>query len=170
MRVRTPLPSRERNMLSTQMTDLLRDACTGAFAQERSRNRAMELSLGTLCAFGRRTLSRSICAVGRQHQDWSADYKIFSRSSWEPDRLFAPVVNDYLLRYPDGPVCVAFDDTKLAKSGRKITSAFWQRDPLSPPFHVNFIFGLRRPSSSPTTETVRSLHVPTPSALWNARQ
>ena len=125
------------------MTDLLRDACTGAFAQERSRTRAMELSLGTLCAFGRRTLSRSICAVGRQYQDWSADYKIFSRSSWEPDRLFAPVVNDYLLRYPDGPVCVAFDDTKLAKSGRKITSAFWQRDPLSPPFHVNFLFGLR---------------------------
>jgi hypothetical protein len=132
------------NMLCEQMTSLLKDACFGAFVQERSRIRAMELSLGTLCALGRRTLSRSICAVGRQHQDWSADYKVFSRSPWEPDQLFTPVVKEYLMRYPDRePVCLAFDDTKLAKSGRKIKSAFWQRDPLSPPFHVNFLYGLR---------------------------
>jgi hypothetical protein len=131
-------------MLSEQMTSLLQDACRGAFVQDRSRIRAMELSLGSLCALGRRTLSRSICALGRQHQDWSADYKVFSRSSWEPDRLFSPVVKEYLMRYgADEPVCVAFDDTKLAKSGRKIKSAFWQRDPLSPPFHVNFMYGLR---------------------------
>jgi DDE superfamily endonuclease len=125
------------------MADLLQEACEKTFAQKRSCTRAMELSLGTLCALGRRTISRSICAVGRQYQDWSADYKIFSRSSWEPNQLFAPVVNEYLLRYPEGPVCVAFDDTKFPKSGRKITSAFWQRDPLSPPFHVNFLYGLR---------------------------
>lgn len=131
-------------MLCEQITSLLKDACLGAFAQERSRVRAMELSFGTLCALGRRTLSRSICAVGRQHQDWSADYKVFSRSPWEADQMFTPVVREYLVRYPgDEPVGVAFDDTKLKKSGRKIKSAFWQRDPLSPPFHVNFLYGLR---------------------------
>src|SRR3989304_2637469 len=32
---------------------------------------------------------------------------------------------------------------KVRKSGGKIKSAFWQRDPLSPPFHVNFLYGLR---------------------------
>jgi hypothetical protein len=131
-------------MLCARIASLLKDACHGAFAQERSSVRAMELSFGTLCALGRRTLSRSICAVGRQHQDWSADYKVFSRSPWEADQMFAPVVREYLVRYPgDEPVGVAFDDTKLKKSGRKITSAFWQRDPLSPPFHVNFLYGLR---------------------------
>ena len=131
-------------MLSEQMTSLLQDACSGAFVQERSRVRAMELSFGSLCSLGRRTISRSICAVGRQHQDWSADYKIFSRSQWEPNQLFAPVLKDYCVRYPaDQPICVAFDDTKLSKSGRKIKSAFWQKDPLSPPFHVNFLYGLR---------------------------
>lgn len=131
-------------MLSERITSLLQESCAEAFVQERSRIRAMELSLGTLCALGRRTLSRSICAVGRQHQDWSADYKIFSRSRWEPDLLFTPVLKEYCLRYPvDQPVCIAFDDTKLAKSGRKIKSAFWQRDPLSPPFHINFMYGLR---------------------------
>lgn len=131
-------------MLSDQMTSLLQESCAEAFSQERSRIRAMELSLGTLCALGRRTLSRSICAVGRQHQDWSADYKVFSRSRWEPNMLFTPVLKEYCMRYAaDQPVCLAFDDTKLAKSGRKIKSAFWQRDPLSPPFHLNFMYGLR---------------------------
>jgi hypothetical protein len=128
-------------MLSDRLTSLLQDAC-GAFPQERSRTRAMELSLGTLCAMGRRTLSRSICAVG--HQDSRADYKVFSRSRWEPDRLFTPVLKEYFKRQPkDQPVCVAFDDTRLSKTGRKIRSASWQRDPLSPPFHVNFMYGLR---------------------------
>lgn len=131
-------------MLSDQVTSLLYESFSGAFAQERSRIRAMELSIGNLCAFGRRTLSRCICAVGRQDQDWSADYKVFSRSPWEPDRLFIPVMKEYLLRYPDDmPISLALDDTKLGKSGRKIKTAFWQRDPLSPPFHVNFLYGLR---------------------------
>ncbi len=112
-------------MLCEQMTSLLKDACSGAFVQERSRIRAMELSLGTLCALGRRTVSRSICAVGRQHQDWIADYKVFSRSPWGADQMFTPVAKEYLVRYPGtGPVCLAFDDTKLRKSGRKIKSAF----------------------------------------------
>jgi hypothetical protein len=44
--------------------------------------------------------SRSICAVGRQHQDWSADYKVFSRSPWDADQMFTPVAKEYLLRYP----------------------------------------------------------------------
>jgi hypothetical protein len=104
----------------------------------------MELSLGILCALGRRTISRSICAVGRQHQDWSADYKVFSRSKWDSDRLFTPVFTEYFKRSPaEQPVCVAFDDTKLSKTSRKIETAFWQRDPLSPPFHMNFVYGLR---------------------------
>jgi hypothetical protein len=131
-------------MLSEQINTLMQEACAGAFVQQRSCVRAKELFWGTLCALGRRTISRAICAVGRQHQDWSADYKMFSRSQWDPDQLFTPVLNEYRTRYPaDQPVCVAFDDTKLSKSGRKVKTAFWQRDPLSPPFHVNFMYGLR---------------------------
>ena len=38
---------------------------------------------------------------------------------------------------------VAFDDTGLKRSGKKIKSARWQRDPLSPPFHTNLIWGQR---------------------------
>jgi hypothetical protein len=130
-------------MLIDRMVSLVERSCQGTFAQARSCRRASELSLGTLSSYGRRTLSRAICAVGRHHQDWSADYKVFSRSPWDADRLFDPVMEEYLRRYPTGPISVAFDDTKLGKTGRSIQSAFWQRDPLSPPFHVNLVYGLR---------------------------
>ena len=61
-------------MFAERLLETLRRACAKTFAQQRTRARAVELGLGTLCAFGRRTVSRSICAVGRQHRDWSADY------------------------------------------------------------------------------------------------
>jgi hypothetical protein len=38
---------------------------------------------------------------------------------------------------------VAIDDTRLRKTGRAISQAFYQRDPLSPPFHLNLMLGLR---------------------------
>lgn len=92
---------------------------------------------------GRRTITRTLGALGRSDHDWSADYKLFSRSHWEADRLFEPVIDEYLDRFTKGPVVAAIDDTKLRKTGKKIKGASWQRDPLSPPFHVNLIFGLR---------------------------
>lgn len=114
-----------------------------AFPQTRSRQRAIEHAIASLCVFGRRTISRSLGALGRSDCDWSADYKIFSRSRWQAQRLFDPVIDEYLERYPKGPVVTAIDDTKLRKSGKKIPGAGWQRDPLSPPFHVNLLYGLR---------------------------
>ena len=44
---------------------------------------------------------------------------------------------------PDAPLVVAVDDSLLRKTGRKIFGSRYQRDPLSPPFHVNFVRGLR---------------------------
>src|SRR3954467_12559429 len=43
----------------------------------------------------------------------------------------------------EGFVPVALDDTRLQKTGKRIPTAFYQRDPLSPPFHVNLQWGLR---------------------------
>lgn len=130
-------------MLAAQLFLLLDQGWRTVFAQERSLHRAIEHALALPCVMGRRTISRTLCALGRSAQDWSADYKMFSRSQWQAESLFDPVIDDYLERYPEGPVTAAFDDTKLTKTGRKIATAFWQRDPMSPPFHVNFIYGLR---------------------------
>ena len=114
-----------------------------AFAPSRTHQRAVAHALAATCALGRRTLSRSIARLGRAQKDWSADYKIFSRSRWQSQDLFAPVLTDYLQRYPKGPLTVACDDTKLPKTGKKIPTAFWQRHPLSPPFRLNLLYGLR---------------------------
>jgi hypothetical protein len=130
-------------MLLRNFASLLEEGWHPVFAQRRSRHRAIEHALSLPMVLGRRTISRTICSLGRATQDWSADYKLFSRSDWAQEELFAPVVQGYLTHYSRGPIGVAFDDTKLIKSGKKIAYASWQRDPLSPPFHVNFLYGLR---------------------------
>jgi hypothetical protein len=117
----------------------------GAFARDASHHRAVEHLLASACTMGRRTVSRSIIALGRDHQDWSADYKLYARSPWEQNDLFEPVFHHYvrLFSQPGDPIGVALDDTKLSKTGRDVPHACWHRDPLSPPFHTNLLFGLR---------------------------
>src|SRR2546423_7820862 len=101
--------------------DILR-GWTPVFAQSRSAERAVDQALGSLLALGRRTLSRSLWALGRQHQDWSADYKLHSRASWKSQDLFQPVLR-HAARFCDASVLVvAMDDTRIRKTGRKILS------------------------------------------------
>jgi hypothetical protein len=132
-----------KKMLLENYTSLLHEGWQDVFSQDRTHRRAVEHAVALPLVMGRRTISRSICSLDRAHQDWSADYKLFSRSGWQTEGLFAPVVRDYLDRYPHGPIGVAFDDTKVARNGKKISGASWHRDPMSPPFHVNFLYGLR---------------------------
>lgn len=114
-----------------------------AFAQDRLWRRAVGQALGTLMAIGRRTLSRSIFALGHQQQDWSADYKLHARSKWNVDDLFDSVLKQALPLCVDDFLAVAIDDTRLRKTGRHIATAFFQRDPLSPKFRFNLLWGLR---------------------------
>lgn len=114
-----------------------------AFAQDRSHRRAVAQALGTLAGFGRRTLSRVIWALGHQQQDWSADYRLHARADWRPDRLFQPLLEKAMPLCTGRYIAAAIDDTRLHKTGRHIQSAFYQRDPLSPKFRFNLMFGLR---------------------------
>jgi hypothetical protein len=57
------------------------------FAQNRLWRRAVAQALGSLIAFGRRTLSRSLFARGQQQQDWSADYRLHARADWKPSHI-----------------------------------------------------------------------------------
>jgi hypothetical protein len=129
--------------LAAEYVSILNDAWRNVFADHRTHRRAVEHALAWPAAMGNRTISQDICILGRSQQDWSADYKLYSRSPWNPEDLFDPVIDEYLQRYPKGPVVMPMDDTKLHKTGKHIPGASWQRDPMSPPFHVNFIWGLR---------------------------
>jgi hypothetical protein len=130
-------------MLIDQLHTLLERGWRGVFAHSRTHHRAIEHAVALPCVFGRRTISRTLCALGRSDRDWSSDYRVFSRSNWESAGLFEPVIDEYLGRYRKGPISVAIDDTKLRKTGKKIPGVSCHRDPLSPPFHVNLMYGLR---------------------------
>ena len=114
-----------------------------AFVQSRSGERAVEQAVGALLALGRRTLSRSLWALGRHDRDWSADYKLHSRACWKTQDLFLPVLQQAARLWDDSLLVVAMDDTRIRKTGRKILTAFYQRDPLSPKFRFNLMWGLR---------------------------
>ena len=73
----------------------------------------------------------------------SAEYFLHSRSPWQPQRLFAPILQQALPLCRGRYIGIAADDTRLHKTGRCIQQAFYQRDPLSVPFHVNLMLGLR---------------------------
>ena len=75
----------------------------------------------------------------------SADYRLFSRSPWDPHALFDPIFDHLaaLLPSPQAPVVAALDDTLCKKTGRHIPGATFARDPQSPPFHVNLCRGAR---------------------------
>lgn len=115
----------------------------GVFPQRRTFERATRQAIGTLICLGRRTLSRIIWTNGGQNRSWGAEYFLHSRCHWDPQRLFAPVINRALPWCSGRYIGVAADDTRLRKTGRLIPQAFYQRDPLSPHFHVNLMLGLR---------------------------
>ena len=114
-----------------------------AFRQQRSFDRALRQALGVLTTLGRRTLSRLIASQGRQQQDWSADYRLHARAPWQTDHLFQPILQKALPLCRGRYLALAVDDTRIHKTGRKILSAFYQRDPLSPKFRFNLMWGLR---------------------------
>lgn len=114
------------------------------FAQQRSSVRAMAHVLALMLALGRRTITRAVAAQGRAYSNgWNTDYKLFSRSRWEPRDLFRPVWAEYLTRYPNDWIAVAVDETGIEKSGKHIPDVQYMRDPMSPKFQTNLILGLR---------------------------
>jgi hypothetical protein len=120
------------------------DECKEAFRQERTARRGQRLALSQLVCPGRHTLTGLLYTCGRQFQDWSGDYRLFSRDPWEVRELFVPIARGLLdLTPPTDPLVVGMDDTLLRKTGTQIPGVGYRRDPLSPAFQVNLVRGQR---------------------------
>jgi hypothetical protein len=132
------------NLLET-FEQLLNEGWRGVFSQQRVFTRVRCLTIGLLVSMRSHLLSNAICATGRQFQDWTADYRVWSRSPWNARELFNPVLDALpgLLPSASAPVLAALDDTMVKKTGRRIRGVTIGRDPMSPPFHVNLCYGLR---------------------------
>jgi hypothetical protein len=113
------------------------------FPQERSLQRALALAFGLVCGVGKRTVTRAICFHGNTQKDWSADYKVFSRSKWEPRALFNPILEHAIAQEKLSTIVVSTDDTRLWRNGKHVPDAQWHRDPLGPPFQTNLRWGHR---------------------------
>lgn len=131
------------------------------FPQARTFQRATRQALGSLVCLGRRCLTRIIWTHGGQSRNWSAEYLLHSRCRWDPQQLFSPILKRALEYCPQRLVGVALDDTRLKKTGRSIPQAFYSRDPLSPPFHLNLTLGLRFLQASLLVPLYRASHVGT---------
>lgn len=115
-----------------------------AFCKEEAFMRAREHAVASLCAFGRRTITNYALLFGRDQAVPTADYKLYTYCKWKVEDLFNPILKLSLDYFKNSEyVTLAADDTKLHKTGKKIPNTSWQRDPMSPPFHTNFIWGLR---------------------------
>jgi hypothetical protein len=117
----------------------------GAFARARSSERAIAIALGLLCTHEGASTSGAIVALGKKLEDWSASHKLFSRARWDAEKLFDCAVRSALGRISSDWVVVAYDDTRLKKSGNKIAWAQYFIDPIAKckPFHPNLMYGLR---------------------------
>src|SRR6267142_1332426 len=125
--------------------EALLGAWHSVFPQERTFQRAYRLTFGLLACLRQHLTSSAICTTGRQFLDWTADYRLFSRSPWDPRRLFDAVIDGALsFLAPDPmPIIVAMDDSIFRKTGLRIPGVSTWRDPLGPKYRVNFISGLR---------------------------
>ena len=96
--------------------------------------------LSNLVCLGRHTITGLLCTSGRQFHDWTADYRIYAKPRVDLATIFSNVragILDFL--EPAKPLIVAMDDSILRKSGKKTPGVAYRRDPLGPPFSVNFV-------------------------------
>jgi len=107
---------------------------------EQAAERVRRHLLSQLLCLGRHTVTGVLGTAGRLFCDWSADYRMYSSDRVDPQKLFVPVRQALTGRLaPGAPLVTALDDTRLRKSGRKTPGVKYTRDPLGPPFHINFI-------------------------------
>lgn len=120
------------------------DQAGGAFAQQRTAERARTLALSALTCLGRRTLAGLLCTAGQQFRDWSAAYRLFERERLDSQALWDVPLHNVLKTLPPArPVVALLDDTLLRKRGHHIAGTSWRRDPLGPHFADNFIWASR---------------------------
>lgn len=123
-----------------EVMEALESRCDSAAV--RGRLRAHVLS--SLVGLGRSTLTGMLCTQGRHQQDWSADYRLYSKQRLDGSALMEGVrLEAFALLKPGSDLVIGIDDTLLRKRGRHIPGVNYRRDPLGPAFGCNLVLGQR---------------------------
>ena len=127
---------RERTTLATPLLSefvALLQAHRAVVGQERVFVRLSMLTLGSLLALGRHTITQLLVALGRGQDDWSAWYRLFNVPRIAIERLQAVVVAQVARHLPAAGVFpVVLDATQLPRSSRRFPGSGWIRSPRSP--------------------------------------
>lgn len=113
------------------------------FCKQKLFERVRALAIGFVSVIHRKTIANVSLFLGNIKKGYEANCAVFSRRKWDPVKLFDHLLKPALSLSKDPYVCVAADDTHIKKSGKKIKGAGWKKDPLSPAFHLNFLWALR---------------------------
>jgi hypothetical protein len=99
--------------------------------------------LSQLVCLGRHTLTNLLTTGGRQFADWTADYRMYSRERIDCNNIFKQIRKGVTAMNDKKLLITALDDSLLLKTGKKIPGVKFARDPMGPPFQVNFVRGQR---------------------------
>lgn len=112
--------------------------------KEKHISRLIQHVLGHLACMGQHTITNILTTGGRQHRDWTADYRLYSQERIDCEILFGLVRQEVqAMNGGSGILLTALDDSLLLKTGKKIPGVKYARDPMGPPFQVNFVRGQR---------------------------
>lgn len=120
------------------------------FSDARTKRHVCEMGVASIVAACPKTITSLVEFNARHgnpalnHGNWSASYRLLSIGKWKPEELSWAIL-DSALEFigADEPVMLAIDDTLLHKTGRRIKGCAYARDPLSPPFQANLVWGQR---------------------------
>ena len=120
------------------------------FKDARTRMRVCEMGVASIAAACPKTITSIVEFNAKHgnaklnHSNWSASYKVLSQGKWKPEELSWALLGSALgFIGADEPVMLAIDDTILRKTGHCNKDCAYARDPLSPPFQANLVWGQR---------------------------
>ncbi len=99
--------------------------------------------LSQIVCLGRHTMTNLLTTGGHQFVDWTADYRMYGQERIDCASILGQVRKEIYKRNGDKPLVIALDDSLLRKTGKKIPGVKYARDPMRPPFCVNFTRGQR---------------------------
>jgi len=112
--------------------------------EEKHLHRLSRHILSQLVCLGRHTLTNLLTTEGRQFVDWTADYRMYSKERIDCENIFGQIRKEVsALNAGKKLLITALDDSLLRKTGKKIPGVKFARDPMGPPFQVNFVRGQR---------------------------
>ena len=99
-------------------------------------------AIASLTEGQRKTITHNIRILNKELEDFSSHYKLYSRDQWDPQNLFKPVIMQSGLFDSEDYIQIVGDFTTIRKTGKHIPFTATCRDPMSPKYHPNLIWGM----------------------------